>query len=210
MKRITALVLVALAVALLLAGCGVPQEDYDSMVAQKDGLQAEYYALKSEHDALIADTADWLAMSDDEKIAAALQAEMDRIETEKAAQIVAEEQAEIEAEEAKKQAEEEAERIKESVTLEDLYLEAEKYDGKFVRITDELKISNNNPSGKFFSCDPPDSGFGCVTNVQYEEFDNWKTLAKMDADGRRIKVAGTFYNMVGWHYILASEITFVD
>jgi uncharacterized membrane protein YcgQ (UPF0703/DUF1980 family) len=118
MKRFTALLVTTLAAITLLAGCGVAQDDYDSVVAQKNSLQSEsatlkterdtlqtqYDALKTEHDALVADTADWLALSNEEKAAASAKAEADRIAAEKVAQKAAEEKAAAEAEEAAKKA----------------------------------------------------------------------------------------------------------
>jgi outer membrane murein-binding lipoprotein Lpp len=220
MKRFTALLLAVITTALLLAGCGVPQDDYDSLVSQKDGLQAEYSALKAEHDALVADTADWLAMSDDEKAAATLQAEMDRIAAEEAAKIAAEEQAAAEQaaqvaadEQAKREAAEArrkaAEAERDSVTLFDLLLEPEKYEGKFVRVTSTLDIISNDTSYKIFYTWLYTKEAGSDSNfymyVSYAELPDWKTWGTVSSD-QHIKVSGTFSDRT----IQATEITLAD
>jgi hypothetical protein len=124
-KRLTGLLAIGLAMTLLIAGCGVPQGDYDSIVAEKDKLQSDNSALKAdrdtlktEHDALVeaheqllADTADWRVLSDAEKTATAAQAEADRIAAEASAAKAAEEKAAAEAKaaaDAEKKAAEEA------------------------------------------------------------------------------------------------------
>jgi DNA polymerase III alpha subunit (gram-positive type) len=132
MKKFTALLAIILVTAAILTGCGVAQDDYDSVVAQKNSLQSEsamlkterdtlqtqYDALKTEHDALVAETADWLALSNEEKAAAAAKAEADRIAAEKVAQKAAEEKAAAEAEEAAKKAAEAAAEAKRKADAE--------------------------------------------------------------------------------------------
>ncbi|MDR3295647.1 MAG: hypothetical protein LBT26_07470 [Clostridiales Family XIII bacterium] len=113
MKRLITLLMFSV-LLLSFTGCGVAQNDYDTVVAEQDKLQAEYdqqkadyESLKAEYDKLLTDTADWRKLLDEEKTAQIAQAEADRIVAEEAAKKAAEEQAAADAA-AKKAAEEKA------------------------------------------------------------------------------------------------------
>jgi hypothetical protein len=246
-----------MAVGLLLttaSGCGVAQSDYDDAVAQRDRLQTEqndlqteyntlneryntlnteHEMLKSEHDTLIANTTDWLKMSEDEKAAQMANAEVERIAAEEVAKKAAEERA---AEDAKKAAEEkaaaekaEAERIaaeekanKEKVGIKDVLLEPLNYYGEFVRITSDWVIASNNVDRKSFSCfllkERRDSGYNTSDTdfsieIFYEDMSDWKKWGQLSEDNQIIHVAGTVYtysNNKDSCYIKASEITIVE
>jgi hypothetical protein len=105
-----------------------------------------------------------------------------------------------------------------SVTLQDVLLETDVYDGQFVRISSELKIYANNLDRKSFrtylstGSGPLDSDMDLDLEVYYDEMTDWKTWGTMSADYQIIKVAGTItaseYQAIGCG-IKASEITII-
>jgi hypothetical protein len=105
-----------------------------------------------------------------------------------------------------------------SVTLQDVLLETDVYDGQFVRISSELKIYANDLERKSFrtylstGSGPLDSDMDLDLEVYYDEMTDWKTWGAMSADYQIIKVAGTVvadaYLSTGCG-IKASEITII-
>lgn len=182
-----------------LTGCGVSQSDYDAVVTERDKLKADY-------DQLVADTSDWLQLTEVERSAQLAQAEADRI--------VAEEKAAAE----QKAAEEQI--AKESVSIQEVLVNPLIYNAQFVRITNDLKITGNEVDRKSFraylSTGPKkyDYDTDFYIEVFYSEMADWKTYGTMSVkDNPLISVAGTFYlysNSMDKGYILASEIKFLD
>lgn len=142
------------------SGGGVPQSEYDAVVAErdtlktqaddllkeKDELQAQYDIMSAELTALKTETADWLTLSETEKATAQAQAESDKIAAEAAAKKAAEEKAAADkkaAEEAeKKRADEEAARLAEEkkgydtgITYDQIARTPDNYKEKKVKFT---------------------------------------------------------------------------
>ena len=107
-----------------------------------------------------------------------------------------------------------------TISLQELLLEPEKYDGKFVKISTNLRPMSNRVERKSFSTllktGPQswdvDSSF--TLEVFYSEMENWKELGSMTLDkDATIRVEGTFHiygNKYSRGYLKASKITFIN
>lgn len=220
MKRKLGLALMLAMVLAITTGC-VSQGNFDELQDQYNELNSKYEELKSEYDSLTVDTADWAQLSEMRVATEVAQAEIDRLAAEEAGRIAAEEKtaAEEKAEAERKAAEDEA--LKENASLKDILIEPEKYDGQFVRITDNLVIVDNEVLSKEYKTflSTGSKSYDYDTNfklyVNYENMEDYKTWASVSSRNRtKISVAGTIRVKYNYSYLTvimldATEITLV-
>lgn len=217
MKKKLGLALILVMILVITTGC-VSQGNFDELQTQYSELNMEYQKLKDEYNSLVIDTANWLKMTEEEKSAELAQAESDQLTTEKAAEaaLKAKAEAEEKAETERRVAEE---RIRqESVSLKDIFIDPERFDGQFVRITDTLRLYDNDlPTKEYRAYIPTGKDYFSV-NTDYplyifygdmEDYKTWASLSK--TDDHMITVAGTIKirNVFGHISIVlqATEIT---
>lgn len=107
-----------------------------------------------------------------------------------------------------------------AISLQELLLEAEEYDGEFVIVSSNLRPRVNNVAKKSFSTVlatgsqswENDNSF--TLEVFYSEMENWKELGTMILNKDAIiRVEGIFYiygNQYNRGYLQASKITFIN
>lgn len=107
-----------------------------------------------------------------------------------------------------------------AISLQELLLEAEEYDGEFVIVSSNLRPRVNNVAKKSFSTVlatgsqswENDNSF--TLEVFYSEMENWKELGTMILNkDAMIRVEGTFYiygNQYNRGYLQANKITFIN
>ena len=82
MKISATLLAVLLLIILGAVSCGIPQEDYDALLAEKNGLQSDYNSLTAEKDVVITDLADARAeLTDTQTALAEVQSTVQQLET---------------------------------------------------------------------------------------------------------------------------------
>ncbi len=234
MKKIFSIILCAAVV--LTTGCsGVSQEEYNSLLEEKNELkkigeqlleensrlqadnsmlQDENNELKSKYDTLVSDTEDFRKLSEDEKAAELAKAEKDRIE----------------AEEAKKQAREEADRLAAEREAQE---EAERKAEEEARLAEEAKGYETGITFEQLSRNPNDyinkkvKFTGSI--LQIIEGDTGVNMIRLATDGRyddiilahyltdiidvrlleddEITIYGVFKGLMSYETVLGSSVT---
>ncbi|MDD4774272.1 MAG: toxin regulator [Eubacteriales bacterium] len=159
------------------------QSDYQSLLSEKSKIQSDYNTLKSKHDKLVADTYDWVQLTDAQKAAQLAQAEADKIAAENAAKKAAEEkaaaQAQAKAEADKKAAEEaaikaanEKKGYNTGITFDQLARNPDTYKGEKVKFTGEvLQVSEFDTEVQIRLATKANSWGGYSDDVIYIYFD---------------------------------------
>ncbi len=197
-RRFKVVILLLILISLLTA-CQQEESEYDELVYQLESLEKSY-------NQLLIETEEWRQLTDSEKEFFLTKVkDIDSIE---------------------KSANQDIQEILEdddlegSISLQELLLEAEKYDGEFVKISSELRPIINNVDKKSFltvlSTGPQswDNDNSFRLEVYYNELENWKELGTMTLDKDAIiKVEGTFHiygNRYNPGYLEASKIKFIN
>ena len=170
------------------------EEEHSRLLDEYNELVSLYESLEGTYNQLIIETEEWRQLTDKEK--------EDFLNGTQDTRII--EDANLEG----------------TISLQELLLEAEQYDGKFVEISSKLRPMTNDVDRKSFSTvlkiGPQtwdmDSSF--TLEVVYSEMENWKELGTMTLDKEAIiRVEGTFFtygNKYNKGYLEASKITFIN
>lgn len=183
----------------LLTACGQEQKDYEELTYKLENLEKAY-------NQLLIETEEWLQLSDLERefLLEKLYENETVEENPNQENIIALEDDNLEG----------------YISLQELLLEAEKYNGEFVKLSSELRPSINNVDRKSFSTVlatglkswENDNSFRL--EVFYSELEAWKDFGTMTLDrDAMIRVEGTFYiyaNEVNKGYLEASKIIFTN
>lgn len=221
MKKIISLVL-TLIMAISLAACskGVSKDEYDSVVSDRDALQTqldelmqEKQLLEEEYNAFKSEADIFFRMTEDEQAAELARAEQERIEAEEAARVAKEEAERLAAEraaeeEAKRQAEEaarleeEAKGYETGITFTDISRTPDDYIGKKVKFTGSvLQILEGS-----YSNEGRMSTKGAYDEVVYIMYDP-DILDVRILEDDEITVYGTFSRMVTYETIMGGSVT---
>lgn len=185
---------------------------------QYNGLQTKYDALKAEHEELVANTADWQKLSEDEKAAQLAQAEADRIAAEEAEKKAKEERAAAEkaaAEEAQRKAEAEAAARAEEekrgydtgITFDNLSRKPDDYEGKKVKFTGEvLQVSELTNEIQIRLATKPNSWGGYSDDVVYVYFSSDLISSRILEDDV-ITVYGVARGLHSYTTVMGAEVT---
>lgn len=222
----------SLLLALTLGGCGVSPEELGAVAAERselqtqldglqmqyNGLQTKYDALKAEHEELVANTADWQKLSEDEKAAQLAQAEADRIAAEEAEKKAKEERAAAEkaaAEEAQRKAEAEAAARAEEekrgydtgITFDNLSRKPDDYEGKKVKFTGEvLQVSELTNEVQLRLATKPNGWGGYSDDVVYVYFSSDLISSRILEDDV-ITVYGVARGLHSYTTVMGAEVT---
>ena len=151
-KAMIIIAVLILAVSLMLQGCGssgVSQEEYDTLLSEKEALVAEKEALEAEKDALTKEFSEYknkmepyekMTEAEAEEARLRAQQEIDKIKAEEAAKAEAEAAAKAEAEAAAAaaKAEEEAKGYETGITYSQLARTPDEYENKKVKFYGEV------------------------------------------------------------------------
>ncbi len=198
-RRRFKVVVLLLVLASLLTACQQEEREYDELVYQLESLEEAY-------NELLIETEEWRQLTDSEKEFFLTKVkDIDFIEKSANQDI---------------QEILEDDDLEESISLQELLLEAEKYDGEFVKISSELRPRVNNVDRKSFSTvlatgpQPWENDNSFRLEVFYNELEDWKELGTMTLDKDAIiKVEGTFHiygNQYNRGYLEASKIKFIN
>ena len=246
MKRFILLLITASILLVLFAGCGVTQSTFDTVVLERDTvvsernnleeqikqtkakhdnlltekekLQTDYNTLKSEYDTLLADTVDWLKLTDEQKAEQLAKAEVDRIKAEEAAKKEAEAKAAAEAEakkeaeekaaaDAKKKEEEEKKGYNTEITYNQLARNPEDYEGEKVKFKGEvLQVTEVGSEIQVRLATKANSWGGYSDNVIYVFFDK-SLISSRVLDDDIITIYGVSYGLHSYTTVLGAEVT---
>ena len=193
------LIILLLLLVFLLTACQQGEKEYDELIYQLESLEEAY-------NQLLIETEEWRQLTDSEKEIFLTKIEdFESIEEDPNQDI----QEIIEDDD-----------LEGAISLQELLLESEKYDGEFVKISSELRPRVNNVDRKSFSTVLA-TGFQSWENdnsftleVFYNELGNWKELGTMTLDrDAMIRVEGTFHiygNQYNRGYLEASKISFIN